>query len=96
MDTSSTGVGGLPLEEGSGWHAALAFPRQQAFFPEEVKACERLLKDEAIPVANNQREIWLGREPDGVPDYHVPTLCWASYMEDFILIAKPDKVMTRF
>lgn len=37
MDTSSIGVGGLPLEEGSGWHAALAFPRQQAFFPEEAE-----------------------------------------------------------
>ena len=37
MDTSSTGVGGLPPEEGSGWHAALASPGQQAFFPEEAE-----------------------------------------------------------
>lgn len=88
MDTSPTGVGGLPPEERSGWHAALAFPGQQAFFPEEaedrrqgVKACERLLKNEATPVAKNQWGIWLGREPDGAPDYHVPTLCWASYMK---------------
>lgn len=31
------------------------------------------------------REFWLGREPHGAHDYHVSILCWASYMEDFIL-----------